>query len=191
MPYPIVLDLETKSTFREAGNDHKKLGVSCVGIYNYADAAFTAFMEDKLNDLFPILEQAALIIGFNIDNFDFPVLDPYYMGSLSGLPTLDLLTDVKNNFGKRLPLDELARETLQVTKSGHGLQAVDYYREGNFTALKKYCLDDVRITRDLYEYGKKHGQLFFRGPRGRQSVRVDWKNKDAQDNNEINLTLGI
>ena len=27
--------------------------------------------------------------------------------------------------------------------------------------VKKYCLDDVRLTRDVYEYGKKHGHILF------------------------------
>ena len=27
--------------------------------------------------------------------------------------------------------------------------------------LKKYCLEDVKITRELYEYGAAHNELFF------------------------------
>lgn len=187
----IVLDLETKYSFRDAGSDPSKLGVSCVGFYNYKNNKFTAFMEDELFRLFPILEKASLIIGFNIENFDFPALNPYYIGNLTNLPTLDLLVEIKNNLGRRLPLDELAGETLGVKKSGHGLQAIDYYNEGKFDKLKKYCLDDVKITRDLYEYGKKYKKIYFRGRRGRESIVVNWENTDSGNSKEINLTLGI
>jgi DEAD/DEAH box helicase domain-containing protein len=189
MSKPIVLDIETKYSFREVGNDLTKLGVSCVGIYDYLTDRYSAFMEEELDKLFPILEKASLIIGFNIDRFDFPVLDTIYVGNLSNLPTLDLLEDIKENLGRRLPLDELAHETLGATKSGHGLLAIEYYRDGEFDKLKKYCLDDVKITKDLYEYGKKHGKVFFRGIRERENVKVEWNNRESDS--EINLTLGI
>lgn len=186
---PIVLDLETKYSFREAG-DVAKLGVSCVGIYDYARKRFRAFLEDELEQLFPILERAAFIIGFNIDRFDFPLLDTYYMGSLGSFITLDLLTSVKQAYGKRISLNELARETLGITKSGHGLQAIEYYRERRLEELKRYCLDDVKITRDLYEYGKREGKLFYRGPRGRETILVDW-DQGIDNKSDVNLTLGI
>jgi hypothetical protein len=190
MNKPVVLDLETKNSFREVGKDVTKLGVSCVGIYDYETNRLTAFMEDELNKLFPLLENASSIIGFNIDRFDFPVLDVYYAGRLKNLPTLDLLSSVKDNFGKRIGLDALASETLNTNKSGHGLQAIEYYRKGKYDELKKYCLDDVKITHDLYEYGKKHNEVYFKSHRGKEIIKVDW-NDSQQNNSEVNLTLGI
>ncbi len=53
--------------------------------------------------------------------------------------------------------------------------AVQFWREGRIDELKKYCLDDVRITRDLYEYGKANGQVFFVGKDGsKRAVPVTW-----------------
>ena len=44
--------------------------------------------------------------------------------------------------------------------------------------LKKYCFDDVRITKDIYEYGIKHGKIFFISNRDYQTheVPVSWGN---------------
>ncbi|KKR71472.1 MAG: DEAD/DEAH box helicase domain protein [Microgenomates group bacterium GW2011_GWC1_41_8] len=191
MGKPVVLDLETKRTFREAGSTKPEdLGVSVVGLYDYATGIFRAYQEHEFDQLFPILEKASVIVGFNSNSFDLPALNPYYVGDILSLPKLDLLEAVHEAIGRRIALDEFAKETLQVKKSGHGLMAIDYFKEGKWDELKKYCLDDVRITRDLYEYGKKHGEIYYLAPFGRRAVKVNWKefNGTVQD---VNLTLGI
>lgn len=191
MGQPIVLDLETKKSFQEVGGKKpEKLGISVVGIYSYKDGSYKAFLEKELEQLFPILEQASLLVGFNINRFDLLVLQPYYVGDLSKLVTLDILEEVKKVLGKRIALDDLARETLGVKKSGHGLLAINYYKEGRFEELKRYCLSDVKLTRDLFEYGKKHGKLFYQSPYTRQEIKVNWQNF-KQKREDINLTLPL
>lgn len=188
--HAIVLDLETKFSFQEVNNNIALLGVSCVGIYDYSNGQFTAFLEHELDKLFPLLEHASLIIGFNINRFDMRVLSAYYLGDLFALPRLDLLQSVKQKLGRRISLNELAKTTLGRKKSGHGLLALEYYQQGNFEKLKRYCLDDVRITRDLYEYGKKYRKVYFRGRRGREQVEINWRKWEDKER-EISLTLGI
>jgi len=56
----------------------------------------------------------------------------------------------------------VAKETIGAQKSGHGLDAIKYYREGDWENLTKYCLKDVEITRDIYDYGVKYSQLKFK-----------------------------
>lgn len=193
MSKPVVLDLETKKTFRDAeSNDPAKLGVSVVGVYSYDDDSLKAYFEKDFDQLFPVLEKASVIIGFNSSKFDLPALAPYYVGDMSRFPQLDILEDVRKVLGKRIALNEFAKETLNAKKSGHGLMAIDYFKEGRLDELAKYCLDDVRITRDLYEYGKKNGNIFYQSPFGRREVKVDWKNINGNGNGgDINLTLGI
>lgn len=174
MSSPIVLDIETKHSFREVAHDHKKLGVSVVGIYDYARDVFEAYEEKDLPRLFPILEAASTIVGFNIRKFDFVVLSPYYVGNLTRLPVLDLMDDIEKTLGFRLALDDLAKETLGTKKNGHGFLAIEYYRSGELEKLKDYCLSDVRITRDLYEFGKREKKVYFRDARGRKEIAVNW-----------------
>lgn len=177
MSYPIVLDLETQYAFQEVNYDHKKLKVSVVGIYDYADGKYLTFRENDLSNLFTRLEHASFIIGFNINKFDFVVLSPYYLGKISQFLTLDLLDEVENFLGFRVALDDLARATLGVKKTGHGFLAIEYFKNGEWEKLEKYCLDDVKITKELYEYGQKNGKLYFQDVKGKREISVSFDNK--------------
>jgi predicted PolB exonuclease-like 3'-5' exonuclease len=189
MSQPIVLDLETQKTFREVGGYlPEKLKISVVGIYDYATNKYLAFEENELVKLFPYLENASTIIGFNTVDFDLPVLKPYYLGQITKFPTLDLLQHVEKSLGFRIALDDLAKETLNAHKTGHGLLAIEYYREGKMQELKDYCLSDVRLTKDLYEYGKANKKVFFKTHTGRREISVDW-GEIPKESASINLTM--
>ena len=73
MPNEIVFDIETQNTFADVDNDFKKFKISCVSIYEYATDRYTSFGEEELNKLWPILEKADRIIGFNSEHFDLPL----------------------------------------------------------------------------------------------------------------------
>src|SRR3989344_6734824 len=118
--FPVILDLETKHSFREF-DDAKKLGITVVAIYNYADKKGIVFTEKELAQLYPILENASYIIGYNIRSFDMNVLQAYYPGNTASLPVFDILDDIKNIIGKRIGLNDAASATLNEKKSGHGL----------------------------------------------------------------------
>ncbi len=158
----IVIDIETQNTFADLGpHRHAELKVSVAGVYDYGTDRFLAFREENLKDLWPLLEKADRIIGYNSRYFDLPVLNNYYPDDLVKLPQLDLLEEIKKILGFRLKLNDLAQATLGVEKSGHGLQAVEWFKTGDWEKIEKYCLDDVRITKDIYEFGKKNHQLFY------------------------------
>lgn len=163
----VVLDVETQKLFDEVGgNFPDRLGISFVGVCvreSYTGSGqMQGYFEEDLPDLFPLLEKADVIIGFNIDSFDMQTLAPYYSGDITQLPTLDLLTKIKESTGHRVKLDSVAQETLGIGKSGDGLDAVVYYRNGDLEKLRDYCLQDVAVTRDVYDYGLKHGLVKFK-----------------------------
>jgi DEAD/DEAH box helicase domain-containing protein len=160
----IVLDLETQKSFEEVGGFGKNhlLKVSVVGVYFYRLDKYMTFTEDQLYKLGEMLQEADQIIGFNHINFDYQVLQPYLNFKLAEIPSLDLLVEVEKIIGHRVKLDNLAQMTLGVGKSGDGLQALKYYKLGQMEELKKYCLDDVRITRDLHDYIQKYGKCMYK-----------------------------
>lgn len=178
--YPVILDLETKKTFREE-SDPKKLGISVVAIYDYADGQGKTFREHEISKLFPILENCSYIIGYNITSFDVPVLQGYYPGDVGIFAQFDIMEDVRQQIGRRIGLNDLASTTLGIKKSGHGLMAIDYYKEGKWDELCKYCLDDVLITRDVFEHGIEKGYVMYKNERGIINIEVDWK-KYKEDN---------
>lgn len=187
--FPIVLDLETKHTFREF-DDPKKLGISVCAIYDYADKSGRVFTEDELSELFPILERASYIVGYNIRTFDLPVLQAYYPGDITRLSMFDILDAIRDSIGRRIGLNDVAFATLAEKKTGHGLMAIDYYKEGRWDELKKYCLDDVMVTKKLFDYGIEKGEIFYMNESGKVKIPVSWGSyMEDSGNNETALTL--
>ncbi len=188
--YPVVLDLETKHTFREF-SEPGQLGVTVVAVYNYANSQPQVFEEKDLNKLFPILENASHIIGYNINSFDLPVLQPYYPGKITHLAAFDLLDDIKNLIGHRLALNDLVRATLNKSKTGHGLQAINLYQEGRWEELKRYCLDDVMLTKELFDFGIRHQEIYYLNDKGKVTIRVNWSKimEGISGDNNVPLTL--
>lgn len=167
----IILDVETKRSFDEVGGYYpEKLGVSFVGAIQRSglpekgrveETAHELF-EDDLDRLWPLLETADVIVGFNTIGFDLPTFKPYYSGDLEALPNLDLLVRVKDSTGHRVRLDDIAKSTLGTQKSGHGLDAIAYYQNQEWNKLAKYCMQDVKITRDIYDFGRQKGFVKFK-----------------------------
>lgn len=188
--YPVVLDLETKHTFREF-KDPAKLGISVVAIYDYAEEKGTVFTEQDITRLFPILENASYIIGYNISGFDIPVLQGYYPGDVNNFSQFDLMEDIRLKIGRRIGLNDVAAATLNIAKSGHGLMAIDYYKEGKWDELKKYCMDDVIITKDVFEYGIDKGHVLYKNETGVVTVPVDWKKYKEENGNKDNMPLTL
>lgn len=177
----IVLDLETQKSFKEVGKTKamslSKLRVSVVCIYDYLTGQYTAYEEKDIMELDKRFQAVDLLIGFNIRRFDMPVLQPYLFKSVETLPILDLLDDIEKNRGHRASLDSVARATLKTGKSGSGTDALAYYREGRFEELKRYYMDDVRLTKDIYEYGCREGKILFTSTWDFKTyeIPVNWK----------------
>lgn len=175
----VVLDLETKRTFEEVGGrDHfNKLGVTVVGLFNYANGQYLCFDEVELGSLQNLLIDASLIVGFNHSAFDLPVLQPYLSIDVRTLPVLDIMVECEKKVGHRVGLDSVAKATLGVGKTGHGLDAIRYYREGKIKELREYCLNDVKVTKEIFDYGIQHGKINYLSKIGAQKkeITVDWK----------------
>ena len=160
----IVLDLETQKEFAEVGGRGKNhlLKVSVCGIYDYSKDKYLIFEEHELPKLAPLLQTADQIIGFNIKDFDFEVIQPYLNFNLSEVPHYDLLQEVEKVLGHRINLESIAQATLGSGKSGSGKEAILYFKNGRMDLLKKYCLDDVKITRQVYDYALKNQKVLYR-----------------------------
>lgn len=173
----VVLDIETQKGFNEV--DRKRLHllkVSVVCIYDSEANEYFSFEEKELLKLEEYLKKADLIIGFNIRDFDMEVLAPYLMTSAKDLPIFDILVEFEKARGHRISLQSIAQATLNASKSGSGWDAIQLYKDGKMDELKKYCIDDVRLTKDIYEYGLKNGKIHFVSNRDYQTheVPVDW-----------------
>ena len=176
MPNLVYFDLETQKSADEVGGwNHKRDMRMSVGVtYSTAAGAYHIYDEAHVNELIQELMRADLIIGFNVINFDYEVLGGYSPLDLRTVPTLDLMVDLANKLGHRLSLDSLAKATLQAPKIADGLLALRWWKEGKLLEIAEYCCYDVKITKELHEFGKR-GEVYYLDRLGqKRAVKVTW-----------------
>ena len=100
----VVFDIETSNWFNDVpgAKDPSDLSVALVGIHD-SETGYQSFLEQDLPTLWKILEQTDVIVGWNSDHFDVPLLNKYYPGDLSRLRSLDLMNEIYMTLGRRLP----------------------------------------------------------------------------------------
>lgn len=158
----LVLDLETQKSFKDVGKQNlHKLRISVVGIFDYLTQTYSIYEEKDLLELEKRIREADLLVGFNIRRFDLPVFAPYLFAPIDTLPVLDLIEAVEKARGHRASLDSIAQPTLKLRKSGSGMDALALFQEGRMEELKRYCLDDVRLTKEVFDYGRLNGKIYF------------------------------
>lgn len=192
MSKEVVLDIETQNTFQEVGGYiHSKLKISVIGCYFYETQTYEVFEEHELNSLWSRLEKSDRIIGYNTKGFDLPVMNNYYSGDFLKFTNLDILEEIHKFLGFRLKLDDVAAASIGTRKSGHGLQAVEWWKQGEIQKIKDYCLQDVKVTKDIYEYGLKYGALAYEDNFGnRKAIDVNFE-LNKEEKSTINLTMGF
>lgn len=156
MPKEIVFDIETVGDIK----DLSSMKITVVSVYQYETDTYTSFDEHELGNLWPILEKADRLIGYNSEHFDTPILNRSYTGDLTLIPQLDILKVIKESCGKRFKLDDIAKATLQIQKNADGLQAMQWYKEGKIDKIKEYCEQDVKVTKEIYDFGIKNKMLY-------------------------------
>ncbi|NDB61076.1 helicase [bacterium] len=188
----ITFDIETRNIFSEVNsNDPTALDISVVCIHDSLTDSYSSYLQEDFPKLWPLLEQADMLITFNGDHFDIPLLNKYYSGDLSKIKSLDLLAEVKNSIGRRIKLDTIAEATLGTNKSGHGLQAVEWWKTGEIDKIIKYCIEDVKITKQLYDYALANGKLKYKDLVGGaiKDIKLDTKGWEMKKESSMTFTL--
>lgn len=186
----IVFDIESRNIFSDVGSaDPTLLDIALVGIYDSETDSYSTYLQEELNQLWPILERADMLIGFTSEHFDLPLLNKYYPGDLSRIKHLDILKEIKNTYGRRMKLDQLAEGTLGKNKSGHGFDAIKWWRKGEIDKIKEYCIDDVKITKELYDYALANQKLFFKEGKEVKEIKLDTSHWETPVENKMNFSL--
>lgn len=186
----IVFDIETRNIFDDVGKaDPVLLDIALVGVYDYKTEEYTSYLQEDLPKLWPILEKTDLIIGYNSDHFDIPLLNKYYPGDLTRIKSLDIMAEIRKGLGRRIGLGVIAEATLGVGKSGHGLQAVEWWKKGDIENIRKYCLQDVKVTKEVYEYALEHKKLKYKEGEIIKDVIIDTKGWNKKNESVMNHSL--
>lgn len=173
----VVVDIETQQLAEEIGgweNMHLfKVSVACA--YDSKTDTFLTFRENELSKLFALCEDR-LVVGYNIRGFDLPVLGLAYGLNYRELDVFDIMYDVEAITRQRfLKLETIAQGTLGAGKSADGKLAVTWWKEGKIDQIIEYCLQDVKVTRDIFQFGRQNSYIKMQMADGStKQIPVQW-----------------
>lgn len=184
----IVIDVEIQKTIEETpgGWDATDLlGVAVACVWEYRTQRMRVYGPDDIEPLRERILQADRISGYNIFNFDFPVIwgkskqqwakdrwscDWSYLFD----KTDDMLQRIwqtqglnPDRFDKTIhggySLEAIASGTLKASKIGYGGDAPRWYQQGRIQKVVNYCADDVALERDLTDFVERYGYVIHNG----------------------------
>lgn len=123
---------------------------------------YRTWWEGQVGGLIAELDEARLIVGYNVSVWDYAVLSLYGRTDQLFEKTFDLLTEIREQTGKLVGLNTVALLNLGEGKSMEsGASAVVLWRDGRLEDLAVYCQKDVELTQRLYEMWKEQGILWI------------------------------
>lgn len=192
----VVVDVEIARTIEETPGGWEatdKLGVAVACLWEYRTQRMRVYGPDDVEALRERLLRANRISGYNIWNFDFPVIwgiakkywmdtSPIAQVSKPDYAALRAMLEPKtNDILRRIwqaqgfdpnkwqagmggsKLDDIAGATLGVRKIADGASAPREYQKGRVQWVVNYCADDVAIERDLADFVDRYGYVIHGG----------------------------
>ena len=186
----VVFDIETVAgpdQVEGGWENPEAMGFGCAVAYNYAKDVYVFYGPGEQNALRELLA-GSIVVTFNGIRFDYRVLYgndyPMLTGRLSpegfagevdlllevvkGKFAVDSVEEAEQRYGKvavhngSINLDGLSQGTLHRWKTGSGAHAPILIAEGRWAEVYEYCLNDVRLTKGLFEYAKRYHRLVDR-----------------------------
>jgi len=146
-PSVVGFDIETTGI-----GQHDIVTVACVWA---PDKQAHCFYGQDPSEVVAMLDAAKYIHTYNGMEFDLPRFAKHCGRTMEqwSRKTVDPLYLMKNamGFGACAKLNDVLQENGYETKSGSGLQAIQFWHEGDLDALVSYCMDDARLTYELCE----------------------------------------
>lgn len=139
--------------------DFAGMGVTCVCAWDGADERYRVFKADNLEEFSRLASEREEVVSYNGLSFDDKLMEA---NGVSVRTTYDLLVECWRAAGlppvytprvtpKGYTLEEVARRTLGRGKSGSGAEAPVLWQRGQRGRVIDYCLNDVQLTRELWE----------------------------------------
>jgi DEAD/DEAH box helicase domain-containing protein len=173
----LVVDIETKHLVESVGGwkNFKQLEVSIACAYDSKTQEMYSYTEDKLGELVELCKDR-LIVGYNTNGFDLPILEKYGLPPVAELDSFDIMVDVHNVSGwKFVKLEKIAMATLGTGKSADGLMAVEWWKTGEIDKIIEYCKQDVAVTRDVFLHGLNQGYVeIMKADESKARFTVNW-----------------
>jgi 3'-5' exonuclease len=165
-----------KKAREESALDWSLGHIVCIGIIILEDnreqeQCFAGSVESPLlRDFWAELRPNDFLVGHNLLAFDLPYIQArsavnkvkpsrsFDLRRYSAAAVFDTMQVWANWDRQRYPKLELLAAVLGLeSKSGAGDQVAKWYEENDWDRIKEYCLQDVRLTRDIYRRMKEFG----------------------------------
>jgi hypothetical protein len=150
--------------------DHANMGISCIGVYDYEADSYRVFMADNMRGFYDLLATHKCCVGFNSIGFDNKVIlacepDENVRRGLSNyfdVASYDILAEIWRALGLDpgrfywgthggYGLDAMCEANFGTKKSGNGALAPVWFQRGEYGKLIDYCLNDVKLTKQLLD----------------------------------------
>ena len=189
----VTFDIETANWLSDTGtNDPADLTIALVAAHDSETDQYTSYLVPELPLLWPILERADVLVGYNSDHFDIPLLNKYYPGDLTRIKSLDIMKEVQAVLGRRLKLDSIAEGTLNQKKlDGKNGQSIVWWRDGEVEKVREYCIMDVELTKKLLDYALEHNELKYKELGKIREVKLNTSKWLQPQSSGMTFTLGF
>ncbi len=189
----VVFDIETANWMSDTGsNDPADLTIAIICIHDSETDAYSSYLESELPQLWPILERTDILVGYNSDHFDIPLLNKYYTRDLTRIKSLDLMKEVQVALGRRLKLDAVAEGTFGQKKlDGKNGQSIHWWRAGEVEKVREYCLKDVELTKNIFDYALEKGSVKYKELGKTHDVKLNTAKWLAPAGGAMTFTLGF
>jgi DEAD/DEAH box helicase domain-containing protein len=188
----LTFDIETTNTFDEVGSPNAvDLDLAVICVHDSETDEMTHYFKEDLGKLWPLIEQADMLVSYNGDHFDIPLLNKYYAGDLTQIKSLDLLVEIRKTLGRRIKLDDIASATLGQKKSADGLQSIVWWRQGKIDEVVAYCKQDVVVTKNVYDYAMTNSHVLYEKNGVKEQIALDTSTWEQPEENNLAPTLGF
>lgn len=174
----LYLHVNSRRTAQDVGGWHpKKLGLAAAA--TLSGGRLKVFTEDTVHELFTVLEHAECVVGYNLLEFDFPVLQGCGVTGLDRVSCIDMLADLEATVGRRLRLDSVCAATLGHTPRRSGLDTARAWKDGDMAVVIEDTCNMVLDFRDIHQYAVEHGRLSFLDGDSqiRREVEINWRGR--------------
>ena len=173
-----VFDAEIKKPIEDCSRgwkSHDEMGVSCLVVFDYETMRYRVFDDHNMNECLNILYGHDVVVGFNTVGFDWKLINATYNNNQERRSRdFDILREIWISIGADpdhfrpethggYKLDDVARETIGLMKSGDGAKAPRLYQQGKIAELIDYCVQDVKIEKELFEFVAHFGYVLRNG----------------------------
>jgi hypothetical protein len=144
----------------EGWHDHANMGVSVIGAFDYVEQRYRVFCWSNFASFIELCAQRAPLVSFNGLAFDDKVIAAN-IGPMPASPRYDILVEVwraaglEPRFGGKshagFGLDAMCEANFNIRKSGDGALAPLLWQRGKIGEVIDYCLNDVRLTKRLFD----------------------------------------